>query len=112
MTYLNEIASKNLNYTRMFAGSYVEYQGWFGIPQNTLAPAAGRFISPWLRSSTPGYTNGGNKFDLSQFDPAYFARLQDFISQANSRGIVVEVSLLCNYYTTQLVAIKPALLGK
>lgn len=107
VTYLNEIASKKLNYTRTFAGSYVEYQGWFSIPNNTLAPASGRLLAPWARSSTPGYLNGGNKFDLSRFDDAYFARLRDFVSQASSRGIVVELSLFCNYYTVPLWQLSP-----
>src|SRR3990172_4154717 len=50
--YLNEVQSKGLNLTRTFSGSYVEIPGSFGIPDNTLAPAPGRVISPGARSST------------------------------------------------------------
>ena len=61
-TYLEELQSKRLNLTRTFSGEYVEPSGSFNIEKNTLAPVAGRFICPWRRSSTPGYTNEGNKF--------------------------------------------------
>ena len=53
-----------MNYTRIFTGAYVEPEGAFGIARNTLAPKPGRFIAPWRRSDTPGYADGGNKFDL------------------------------------------------
>ncbi len=98
VTYLDELASKKLNGTRTFSGAYVEPQGAFNIAQNTLAPAQNRFICPWPRSDTPGYANGGNKFDLSKWDDAYFQRLRDFVEQAHRRGIVVEMNLFCPFY--------------
>ena len=78
VTYLNEIAASGLNVTRTFSGAYVEPGGAFGIKKNTLAPAPEKFICPWLRSTEPGYANGGNKFDLSEWDEAYFSRLKGF----------------------------------
>lgn len=98
--YLDELAASGLNVTRTFSGIYVEPQGAFGIEKNTLAPASGRFISPWARSETGGYSNGGNKFDLSRWDESYFARLKDFISEAGKRGIIVELDLFSNFYDT------------
>jgi hypothetical protein len=98
--YLDEVASSNLNVTRTFTGIYLEPQGAFGIARNTLAPAAGRFICPWARSSEPGYALGGNKFDLDEWDEAYFSRLKDFITEAGKRSIVVELDLFSNYYDT------------
>jgi Cellulase (glycosyl hydrolase family 5) len=100
LKYLNEIASSGLNVTRTFSGAYVEPQGAFGILKNTLAPAPGRYICPWARSSEPGYINGGKKFDLSKWDEAYFTRLKDFLSQASKRNIIVELDLFSNYYDT------------
>jgi hypothetical protein len=100
--YLNELQSKGLNNTRTWAGAYCEVPGSFGIAKNTLAPQPGRFICPWARSSTPGYAGGGNKFDLNVFDPAYFARLKDFVNQASARGIVVEMNLFCTFYDDTL----------
>jgi hypothetical protein len=96
--YFYELASQKLNNTRTFTGAYVEPQGAFNIARNTLAPAANRFIAPWARSSTPGYPNGGNKFDLTKWDPQYFARLKDFLTQAEKRGVIVEMTLFCPFY--------------
>src|SRR5262245_22185206 len=96
--YLDELKAKKLNLTRTFTGAYVEPQGAFKIAQNTLAPAPERFIAPWARSSTPGYANGGNKFDLTQWNDAYFKRLKDFLAQARKRGVVVELNLFCPFY--------------
>ena len=67
--YLDTLAADGLNYTRVFSGAYVEPQGAFNIAQNTMAPAAGRFLAPWARSAQPGYTGGGNKFDLAAWNP-------------------------------------------
>lgn len=96
--YLDEIASSGLNVTRTFSGIYVEPAGAFGIKKNTLAPAPGRFICPWARSTEPGYANGGNRFNLTKWDKAYFARLKDFISEAGKRNVVVELDLFSNFY--------------
>ena len=98
VTYLNTLAEDNLNMTRVFTGPYVEPAGAFNIEQNTLAPLAGRFICPWARSETPGYANGGNKFDLSKWDEAYFTRLHDFMKAAEKRNVVVELTLFCPFY--------------
>jgi hypothetical protein len=96
--YLDTLAADGMNYTRVFSGAYVEPQGAFKIERNTLAPGRGRFIAPWARSSETGYANGGNKFDLSRWDDAYFTRLKDFVASAASRDIVVELSLFCPMY--------------
>ena len=96
--YLDTLAADGMNYTRVFSGAYVEPQGAFKIERNTLAPRPGRFIAPWARSTQPGYPGGGNKFDLSRWDDAYFTRLKDFVASAASRNIVVELSLFCPMY--------------
>ncbi len=98
--YLDELASHNLNVTRTFSGIYLEPQGAFGIVNNTLAPAEDKLICPWARSKQPGYANGGNKFDLNEWDEAYFKRLENFISEAGKRNIVVELDLFSNFYDT------------
>jgi MYXO-CTERM domain-containing protein len=96
--YLDELKARGLNLTRTWSGVYVEDPSSFGIEKNTLAPKSGRYIGPWARSGQPGYAGGGNKFDLSMFDDAYFARLKDFVSKASDRGIVVEFGLFCAFY--------------
>jgi hypothetical protein len=100
ITYLNELAASGLNITRTFSGAYVEPEGAFGIRDNTLAPAKEKFVCPWIRSREPGYAGGGSKFDLSEWDTAYFSRLKDFIKEAGRRNIVVELDLFSNYYDT------------
>ena len=96
--YLDTLRKDGLNLTRIFTGAYVEPSGAFGITANTLAPAAGDFICPWKRSSTPGCRNGGNRFDLHAWDEDYFARLKGFVQTAAERGVVVEVCLFCPFY--------------
>jgi hypothetical protein len=97
--YLAALGADGLNYTRLFGGSYVEVpQKSFGIQRNTIAPASGRLVLPWLRSAEPGYTGGGNKFDLSKWDPQYFERLHDFLAEADHHGVVVEISLFSSQY--------------
>ena len=96
--YLDVLKAHGFNLTRTFSGTYREVPGSFGIKGNTLAPAAGRYLCPWARSQIPGASDGGNKFDLTKWDAAYFERLKDFVAQAGQRGIVVELVLFCTMY--------------
>jgi hypothetical protein len=106
--YLATIDSDGLNYTRIFGGSYVEVPAKsFGILRNDLAPEPGRFIAPWVRSETPGYAGGGNKFDLTKWNPEYFERYHAFLADASKRGIVVEISLFSSHYDEMMWKISP-----
>ncbi len=105
--YLNELQARKFNLTRTFSGVYQEIPGSFNIVDNTLAPAKGRFLCPWARSDTPGAGDSGNKFDLTKWDPDYFARLKNFLTEAGKRGIVVELSLFCTIYDDKLWAVNP-----
>lgn len=96
--YLETLAAEGMNYTRIFPGSYVEIPGSFGIENNTLAPVAGSFIAPWKRTSEPGTYDGEMKFDLTQWNPAFFDRLKSFIIEADRLGIFVEVTLFSSTY--------------
>ena len=106
--YLDELQSHGLNLVQIFSGNLVEdeYSNRLAY-NNTLAPRPGRLVVPWMRSSTPGYANGGNKFDLSKFDPAYFSRLKDFVSKAGKRGIVVEINLFWSFYRDDIWDLSP-----
>lgn len=97
--YFEELAAHGLNNTRVFSGAYVEPQGAFNIARNTLAPAPERFLAPWARSSTPGYANGGHKFDLRQWNEEYFTRLKNLVTEAGKRAIVVELVFFCPFYS-------------
>ena len=105
--YLNTLAAEGMNYTRLMSGAYVEPEGAFKITRNTLAPRSHRYLAPWARSNQPGYANGGNKFDLSKWDEAYFKRLKTFVADGASKNIVVELSLFCPMYEDMQWALSP-----
>ena len=97
-TYLQTLHDEGMNYTRIFTGSYVEIPGSFGIENNTLAPAVGNYVTPWKRTDEEGLYRGENKFDLSEWNPAYFERLRSFVALAGKLDIIVEVTLFCSTY--------------
>lgn len=105
--YLATLESHGFNLTRIFSGVYCEPPGAFNIKQNALAPAQGRLLCPWARSTMPGYAGGGPKFDLSKRDPEYFDRLRSFVAEAGRRGIVVEVVLFCAFYDDSMWNLSP-----
>jgi hypothetical protein len=105
--YFETLELLGFNLTRTFSGAYCEPFGAFNIQNNTLAPAEGQLICPWARSEQPGYANGGNKFDLTKWDPAYFQRLRDFVSEAGKHGIVVELVLFCPFYEDSMWKLSP-----
>lgn len=105
--YLDETRACGLNFVRIFTGTYRENTGAFNIPDNTLSPLQGRSVAPWKRTETAGAADGGNRFDLSQWDPAYFHRLRDFTREASKRGIVVEITLFSLIYDDGLWALSP-----
>ena len=100
--YFEALAADKLNHTRTFSGVYRETAESFGITDNTLAPKPNRYICPWARSDQSGYADGGNKFDLTKWDAAYFQRLHNFMKEAKKRGIVVELTLFCPFYNDHL----------
>jgi hypothetical protein len=110
--YLATLEAEGMNYTRLFGGSYREVPAKsFGILHNTLAPEPGRYLAPWARSNTPGYEGGGNKFDLDRWNPEFFARYRDLLSEAAKRGVVVELTLFSSHYQEmqwKISALNPA----
>jgi len=98
VTYLDALKSYGLNYTRIYAGAMFEPIGKFA-EGNPLGAKPQSLVVPWARSNTPGCLHGGNKFDLDRWDPAYFARLKDFVVKAGERGVVVEVCFFNAQYS-------------
>lgn len=94
IAYLDELKSKNLNYTRAFIGPYHENDGWVNMQGNTLGPSRSSVVLPWVKS--------GDKYDLTAWNDTFFSRLKDFVNQAGSRGIVIELSLFCPYYDDEV----------
>ena len=97
--YLDTLRADHLNLTRTFSGSYREVAGNFAIASNTLAPAEGKFTTPWLQRD--------GKFDLKKWDDAYFARLKDFVANAARSGVVVEFVLFCPLYEDSMWSVSP-----
>ena len=58
-------------------------------------------LTPWARSPQAGSVWGGAKYDLDRWDEAFFTRLKDFMTQAQSRGVVVELTFFSDYYGTK-----------
>ncbi len=105
--YLDALHADGLNHTRTFSGVYHEIESSFGITDNPLAPKPDRYIGPWPRTDRPGARDGGNKYDLGRWDPAYFERLRRFMSHARKRGVVVEMNLFCTFYNDALWDVCP-----
>ncbi|HZZ72628.1 MAG TPA: cellulase family glycosylhydrolase [Pirellulales bacterium] len=105
--YLGELHKHGLNLTRTFSGAYREIPGSFGIEHNTLAPEREKFICPFARTDKPGAADGGLKFDLTRYNPAYFQRLHAFLTEAKKQGIYVELSLFCAIYDDNLWKVNP-----
>lgn len=105
--YLAALQSHGFNLTRTFSGAYCEDATSFNIKRNTLAPKKGKFIAPWARSDKPGYAGGGNKFDLTKWNPVYFKRLHAFMTEASKRGVVVEFVFFCPFYRDTMWNISP-----
>jgi len=107
VAYLNALSRDSLNLTRIFSGAYLEPQGAFKIERNTLAPSRGKFICPWPRTETAGHVDGGNKFDLTKWNEDYFARLKNFMGEAEKRNVVVELAFFCPFYEDSLWQMSP-----
>lgn len=103
--YLRTLANEGMNYTRIFTGSYFEIPGEsFGIQKNTLAPLPERVTTPWPKVSDD---SGQERYDLSQWNPQYFERLDGFMKLAESLGIVVEVTFFSSIYRDEHWDISP-----
>jgi hypothetical protein len=98
--YLANLSHRGLNQLRIFSGTYREIPGEFGILHNNLAPRSEAFLSPWVQ--TPD-----GKFDLSAYNPAYFARLHGFLGRAGAVDIAVELVLFCFWYNDALWQASP-----
>ncbi len=97
IAYFDTLKRYQLNYTRIYTGAYTETKNQV-IEGNTLGLTPGDAILPWPRSAQTGCGDGGNKYDLNRWNEAYFLRLKDFISEAYTRDIIVEVCLFnCQY---------------
>ncbi|MEZ5403974.1 MAG: hypothetical protein R2729_30115 [Bryobacteraceae bacterium] len=100
--YLDTLKADGLNLTRVFSGVYSEAPGDFGIARNTLAPTPANYVAPYTRSA-----KDPKKYDLTRWNPAYFERLRRFLRAASDRGVIVEFTLFCVYYSDGMWYLTP-----
>jgi len=74
--YLDTLAEYGMNFTRIYPAGCSAF-----VPSD----GAGSIL-PWVKLD-----NG--KFDLDRWNPAYFRRLHDFMSYAESKDVIVDVCL-------------------
>jgi len=86
--YVNFLKAHNQNVTILWHKDLPEYCGWnFSGSTWRMAPW------PWLRPGPGVATDGNPKFDLTQFNQAYFDRLRADVQQLQANGIYAIVEL-------------------
>jgi Cellulase (glycosyl hydrolase family 5)/Family of unknown function (DUF6298) len=107
--YLREMRRTRQNMTRLFT-FYRETPASIKAPgaMNTLAPSPAASVLPWERVAGQGKAADGlDKFDLERWNPAYFARLKEFVTKCDAAGIVCEIVLFCQPYDQQRLDLFP-----
>jgi Cellulase (glycosyl hydrolase family 5) len=103
--YLQDAADKKQTLTRLFL-LFRELQNQRN-PYSPLKVESPDFVTPYLRTGPGKALDGELKFNLDQWNPAYFARLHRFLARASELGIVVEVTLFSNTYAKGIWALNP-----
>ena len=90
-----------LDFLQGYGHNFIRLWAWDSVIWDTLANGSvlgKNFIhhvapQPWARTGPGNALDGKPKFDLTQFNPAYFKRLRERIIAAGERGIYVSVML-------------------
>jgi IPT/TIG domain/Family of unknown function (DUF6298)/Putative collagen-binding domain of a collagenase len=86
--FVNTLQQNGHNVTILWHKDLPEYCGWnFGGSVWRMDPW------PWLRPGPGVATDGGPKFDLTQFNQTYFARLRARVQQLQQNGIYAIIEL-------------------
>lgn len=85
--YLDFLAAHGHNFIRLWRWEQFRSQAAGGAFHLNMTP------QPWPRTGPGTAKDGGPKFDLSRFDPAYFRRLRERVTRAGERGMYVAVML-------------------
>ena len=83
--YLTFLEKHGHNFIRLWRWEQFKSQAAGGNFHLCMTP------QPWPRSGGGKAKDGKPKFDLSQFDPAFFGRLRERVTAAGNRGIYVGV---------------------
>lgn len=88
--YLDFLQKHHHNFVRLWTEEEMEWE----IEQKSKPAVRNVMIPlPWARTGPGVARDGKPRFDLSQFNPAYFDRLRSRVQDAGRRGIYVSVML-------------------
>jgi len=89
--------NKYLDWMESYDHNFMRLWTWEPVTWNTKANRREALLhtrpQPWLRTGPGKAKDGKPKFDLTKFNPEYFARLQNRVSAADKRGIYTAVML-------------------
>jgi hypothetical protein len=83
--YLRDLARHGHNFIRLWT---IELIRW-----NSCGTLVSLDFHPWPRTGPGLAVDGKPRFDLTRFNPRYFARLRDRVASAQRRGLYVAVML-------------------
>jgi hypothetical protein len=87
--YVEMMLAHRHNFTLLWTTELPTFRGLpvtaSGAPDFTVAPF------PWKRTGPGNASDGKPKFDLTQYDPAYFERLRERVAHLNAAGIYAGV---------------------
>ena len=90
--YLDFLETHHHNFIRLWAWEQARWAPW----SDGKGPNPKDWFiqpNPYARTGPGTALDGKPKFDLSQFDPAYFDRLRERVKKAGDRGIYVSIML-------------------
>jgi hypothetical protein len=85
--YLDFLAARGHNFIRLWRWEHFRSQAAGGAYHLNMSP------QPWPRTGPGTAKDGGPRFDLSRFEPAFFGRLRERVAAAGERGMFVAVML-------------------
>jgi len=90
--YLGFLDKYHHNFVRLWRW---ELTSWNTSPLGAWSKETPHIVSPhpWLRTGPGKALDGKPKFDLTQYDPAYFTRLRSRVESAARRGVYVSIML-------------------
>jgi hypothetical protein len=103
--YLNDAAEHKMTMTRTFL-LFRELQGARN-PASPAKPDSPDYLAPFPRTGPGKAMDGEPLYDLDQWNPEYFDRLQRFLRLASQKGIIVELTLFSNTYSDKVWELNP-----
>jgi hypothetical protein len=103
--YLDDLVAKRMNVSRLFV-LYRELQTAVN-PYSTCKPETLDYVSPYPRTGPGDARDRLPKYDLDRWNPEFFQRLHGYLTAAEKRGIVVEITLLADHHKPEIWELNP-----